>query len=335
MPGVRLAAAALALEPVRERRRLRARRRKVAGVLLAGAVGPGAVVGQVVAAPLPDAAVHVVSARGSSRSTGARSMRCTAQSSPTTWTSTAIRSSLSRHPVRRPARSSRPARPPGNSAATARAGTTAGHAVTHTAVVSFAPAYDTRHVTDDRAGAPDLMVGSDALKKVRLDEPVPVVVDHNREHVVGQVRNFWVHEDVDLGTRCRRWWFASCHLTEAPSWLKRGGGVSWSYNLLSAYDLDGISIITSCLFREVSLLTPATQPAEPLACVMLLKREAARTSAPAVGPDRLAADEIIDGGILRRPATAACWRCGDGSSARARGGRPNPCGEIRPTTKAP
>ncbi|HZG35793.1 MAG TPA: hypothetical protein VEY87_08090 [Gaiellaceae bacterium] len=171
-----------------------------------------------------------------------------------------------------------------------------------TAVVSFAPAYDTRHVTDDRAGAPDLMVGSDALKKVRLDEPVPVVVDHNREHVVGQVRNFWVHEDVDLGTRCRRWWFASCHLTEAPSWLKRGGGVSWSYNLLSAYDLDGISIITSCLFREVSLLTPATQPAEPLACVMLLKREAARTSAPAVGPDRLAADEIIDDGILRRPA---------------------------------
>jgi hypothetical protein len=35
---------------------------------------------------------------------------------------------------------------------------------------------------------------------------------------------------------------------------------------------------------------------------MLLKREAARTSAPAVSPDRLAADEIIDGGILRRPA---------------------------------
>jgi hypothetical protein len=99
-------------------------------------------------------------------------------------------------------------------------------------VLQFAPTYDTRHIIDDRAGAPELMVSRDALKKVRSDVPTPVVIDHNLDRVVGHVCNVWVFEDVDYGTRLRHGWFADCELTDPPGWLKRGTAVSWSFHPL-------------------------------------------------------------------------------------------------------
>ena len=138
------------------------------------------------------------------------------------------------------------------------------------------------------------MVGSDALRKIRLDEPVPVVVDHNLERVVGEVREYYVREDVDYGARCRKWWFASCDLWEAPGWLKRNGAVSWSYHPLSSYDVDGISIISKCLFREVSILSPAIASAESLARVCLVRK----TPAAAPTSDRgSAAGDLLEPGI--------------------------------------
>lgn len=92
--------------------------------------------------------------------------------------------------------------------------------MSHTALLRFAPAYDARHF-DDPAGAPDLVVSYDALKKVKREVPTPVVIDHNPERVVGHVRECWIGEDVDYGSRVRKWWFASCEITDAPGWLKR------------------------------------------------------------------------------------------------------------------
>ena len=146
--------------------------------------------------------------------------------------------------------------------------------MTYEAVLRFAPAYDARHFDDDAPGArPDLLVSHDALKKARRNEPTPVVIDHDDEHVVGHVTNVWVSDDVDYGTRVRKWHFAACELNERPGWLKRGCGVSWSYHALASYTAwdTSTSVLTSCILREVSLLSPSLSPAEPLARVCLVK----------------------------------------------------------------
>ena len=128
--------------------------------------------------------------------------------------------------------------------------------------------------------------------------PTPVVVDHNLDRVVGHVRNLYVAEDVDYGTRVRKWWFASCEITDAPGWLKRGGGVSWSWNPLHTREVGETTVVTCCLLKEISLLTPSTKPAEPLASVRLVRESPAAVIAsdPAVG------EVIYDkpGQVLRR-----------------------------------
>lgn len=135
------------------------------------------------------------------------------------------------------------------------------------ALLRFAPAYDARHFLDDATDAPEYVVGSAAIKRVRLDEPTPIVVDHDRERVIGHAREMYVREDVDYGTRLRNWWFASCEITDAPGWLKREGGVSWSYKPLHTRTIADTTVIESCLIEEISVLAPATKPAEPLARV--------------------------------------------------------------------
>ena len=143
--------------------------------------------------------------------------------------------------------------------------------MTWEAVLRFAPAYDTRHLVGDPPDAPDLLVSDSVLQKVKPNEPTPVLCDHDDERVVGHVKNVWVSPDVDYGTRIRRWHFAACELNERPSWLKRGGGVSWSYHPLHTYTArEGTTVLTSCILREV-LLSPSLSPAEPLARVCLVK----------------------------------------------------------------
>ena len=128
--------------------------------------------------------------------------------------------------------------------------------MTHTAVLRFVPAYDSRHLVDDPTGAPALMVGRDAFHKVKRDEPTPVFVDHDDSDVVGHVRDMWVHDDVDYGTRVRAWWFASVDLDDPPGWLKRGASVSWGFKHLHSYDVAGTTVLVSCLLDEISILSP-------------------------------------------------------------------------------
>ena len=159
--------------------------------------------------------------------------------------------------------------------------------MSYEALLRFAPAYDTRHFDEDAPGPrPELVVSHDALKKAKRNVPTPVVVDHDPGRVVGHVNSVYVATDVDYGTRVRRWFFAACELSEKPDWLKRGCAASWSYCPLHTYKpyvarAADTTVLTSCLFKEVSLLTPSTAPAEPLARVMYVKPKSSPV-APAV-----------------------------------------------------
>ena len=167
-------------------------------------------------------------------------------------------------------------------------------------VVRFVPAYDTRHLVGDVVNAPALLVTPDAVNRMRSDEPTPVVIDHDEQRVVGHVKNLYVWDDCDYGTRVRKWHFAACELDEKPDWLKRGTGVSWSYHPLHEYAANkGTQVMTSCLIREVSLLSPAETPKEPLARVAYVKETPGiqrHTEEPQAG-------EVVfgHGELLRRP----------------------------------
>lgn len=170
--------------------------------------------------------------------------------------------------------------------------------MTWEAVVRFTPAYDMRSLVDDggQGERPELIVSRDALAKLKSSEPTPVVVDHDDDRVVGRVREMWVGEDVDYGTRVRSWHFATCELDERPDWLERGSGVSWSYYPLREYTAWGTetTVLTRCIVREISILTPATAPAEPLARVALLRQ---------VEPKPAERESVILGGaMIHRPA---------------------------------
>jgi hypothetical protein len=140
-----------------------------------------------------------------------------------------------------------------------------------------------------------MVVSHDALHKFKLSEPTPVIIDHHDDRVIGRVRDVWVANDVDYGARVRKWHFASCELDEKPDWLRRGSGVSWSYNPLHQYTALGTDtkVLTSCIIREVSILSPSVSPAEPLAHVALVRQ---------VEPKPAAGERFIygDGTLIRR-----------------------------------
>ena len=169
-------------------------------------------------------------------------------------------------------------------------------------VLRFAAAYDTRHLVGDAVNAPALLVTSDALNKPKLNEPTPVVIDHDDDRVVDRVKNVYVWDDVDYGTRVRRWHFAACELDEKPDWLKRGSGVSWSYHPLHEYaGNQDTTVLTSCIIREVSLLSPARTPKEPLARVCYVKETPVTHRHPRAARPQEGEVVFGHGQMLRRP----------------------------------
>ena len=167
------------------------------------------------------------------------------------------------------------------------------------AVLRFAPAYDTRHLVGDVVDAPALLVTADAVKRMKSTEPTPVVIDHNEQRVVGHVKNVYVWDDVDYGTRVRKWHFAACELDAKPDWLKRGSGVSWGYHPLHEYAGNrDTTVLTSCIIREISLLSPARTPLEPLARVSYVKE-----TPPVTNRHQAQPGEVVfgHGQMLRRP----------------------------------
>ena len=61
---------------------------------------------------------------------------------------------------------------------------------------------------------------------------------------------------------------------EHPGWLERNCPVSFSYKPAGTnHDVFGCQILRSGLITHVSLLSPAQQPAEPLAKLMTLREQ--------------------------------------------------------------
>ena len=145
------------------------------------------------------------------------------------------------------------------------------------ALLRFTPVF-TCAILDDPKLARSLMVQRGALERVKRDEPIPVLVDHLAERQVGTVREIFIAPDV-VGGVVQDWYMASVELPDPPGWLKRNGGVSWSYNKLQTQDVNGSTRLLRGIIHEVSILSPSVEPAEPRARVAWVgESPAARTT---------------------------------------------------------
>jgi hypothetical protein len=63
---------------------------------------------------------------------------------------------------------------------------------------------------------------------------------------------------------------------------KRNGGVSWSHNALQTQDVNGTTRLLRGIIKEVSILSPGVEPAEPLARVAWIGEEH-REGSPTAG----------------------------------------------------
>jgi hypothetical protein len=165
------------------------------------------------------------------------------------------------------------------------------------AILRFAAAWDTRFV-DDPTLRRELMVDRGALIPTNRDNSVPVVVDHDMNRQIGVVRGIHVYPAVLPGGKVSDWYHASVELNDVPGWLRRDGSVSWGHRCLHEMELAGVNLLKRALIDEISVLTPARQPKEPLARVCWVgEPSAARTSS-----DRPTDGEVFHGGgLIRRP----------------------------------
>lgn len=114
------------------------------------------------------------------------------------------------------------------------------------------------------------MLQSGALIPLSLE--TPLVIDHDEDRRVGRVLEFYEADDSGGG----RWTWARCEVTDAPGWLRRGGGCSWGYHVLQEQAMPGgWTRVLRAVIREVSILSPSVEPAEPRARVWWLDAERA------------------------------------------------------------
>ena len=101
----------------------------------------------------------------------------------------------------------------------------------------------------------------------------PVLVGHDSEREVGVVDELVEWPDTD-----GLWLFARCTINAPPTWLRRGTKASFECLPLQEQRMGDWNRIMRGLVREVSILQPGLQPAEPRAGVWLLQRAAETTS---------------------------------------------------------
>ena len=117
------------------------------------------------------------------------------------------------------------------------------------------------------------------LTKLLPGQPTPLVVDHDMEREVGVVHELFTMEWTDGPWICAR-----ATVEKPPGWLRtyqtKASFGSWRVH--STTHDDGWVRVTRALVKEVSLLSPAVEPAEPLACVTLSSRPRSRPLEPHV-----------------------------------------------------
>jgi hypothetical protein len=134
--------------------------------------------------------------------------------------------------------------------------------VSHTACIRFAPIFTHERLNDPSWNRAGRML----FERLKLaQDTVPFIVDHERE--VGTV-----HELFRLDWTDGPWIAARATVTDPPGWLRRGAKASFEFTALHRRELSlpGVEaeVIASGLVTEVSVLSPATQPAEPCAEVV-------------------------------------------------------------------
>ena len=188
---------------------------------------------------------------GSSTSTTSRTRSRTTSTAPASQ-------SCSRNPTaRRPAPSWKRGRPNESSAAT-RSKTQAGvAAMTHEALISFAPQTSVERLNDP-VRSQRTMYDSTTLRWLPRLDSIPLLVDHDYAREIGRVKQL-----LRLDTGDGYWWCASAELTERPSWLKRGTRASFEYRALRM-DSFGNNIVRSAHHRyEYSMLVHVRKVSKP------------------------------------------------------------------------
>ncbi len=142
---------------------------------------------------------------------------------------------------------------------------------THVALIKICRAYDSRLIGGPVRG--DATMFSE-LRFLPSKSSVPVVINHDVDREVGRVHEIFVMEWPE-GSEMRRWNVARCSLIDPlPGWLRRGTGASFSHRRLHTHSLNGWDHVTSAFVDEVTLVGPDFEPVEPLAEVLLLRRDA-------------------------------------------------------------
>lgn len=145
--------------------------------------------------------------------------------------------------------------------------------MSHTATIRFAPVHTFERHNDPRWNRPGrCLYTSGSLKFMPGVSEVPLLVDHKKDRQVGTVDMIWKGEWVD-----GPWYFARAAIDKPPAWLRKCDTKA-SFGLLP-YERRTYTegeLLAGALVTEISILSPGTLPAEPLACVERL----ARTEAP-------------------------------------------------------
>ncbi len=176
----------------------------------------------------------------------------------------------------------------------------------------------------EAAGSNDVRRGALALLPGKTE--VPLLVDHNDDRRIGTVHTLTRFEDTD-----GPWLACIAEIEDVPCWLRKNETkVSFSYKpAATSHDVFGCEISRRGYITEVSVLSPATVPAEPLAKVLTLHpTEQALTGrwADHVGPDRSrlhAAEDrgALSGDVADSPEDEVCARRERRAAPLSMGGR--------------
>ena len=169
--------------------------------------------------------------------------------------------------------------------------------MTHTVCVRFAPVVNADRLNNPTWERPGrTMYWSRALRFLPTQTEIPLLVDHNMERQVGVV-----HELFEMDWTNDPWICARATVTDPPAGLRRyETKASFGRWNIHATEVGECERVTSAFVREVSLLSPAHEPNEPLACVLSIRPTEAR---PARSPRETAAGAIVipaNGQLIRR-----------------------------------
>ena len=178
--------------------------------------------------------------------------------------------------------------------------------MTYTSLIRFAPLTTLERVNDERWKRPGrTMYDSGALTLMPGKTEVPLLINHDDDRVIGTVHTITRFEDTD-----GPWLACIAEIHDLPCWLTRGDTkASFSYVPLGSNDVFGCEIARRGIIKEVSVLSPSVEPAEPLAKVLTLHPTEPKASTRAAAGDTL----LAPGRIVRR-GIGQVLGCADGNA---------------------